>query len=734
MAKKRVAATEKIHDLPSLQNKIKRDSLSYRDEFLQQWKHYLELLEIFKLRPDDESSKFAEQLAFIAQVAPVYPNDTKEFPNHLIDLLSKHHSVLDSVLRKAMVQSLMLLRNRDVISNHRTLPLFFTLFRCPDRELRDLLYGHIVNDIRVTNHKHKNNKLNRELQGFMFNIILDLAGDSAIAAKKSLEVCIELYRKNVWNDAKTVNIIAQACLSPVTKVMSTAAHFFTSSAADRGNNKGSDNEDDESEDEMWTTGSRMTQADLARLGRAKTVTKKTKSRQRKYEKAVAKLNSKGKGNKGNTGNGNFSAIALLNDPQGFVEKLFARRRTVNAASNEKFEIKLVLLRLIARVIGHHQLHLPSLYPFLMRYLQPHQRDVTQILALTATACHSLVPPEDISVLLMHLANNFVTDRCAPEVMAAGLNAIREISARCPLAMSEDLLHDLTTYKEHRNKGVMNGARSLIALFREINPGMLKSRDRGKLATMGYNQDGTARDEEVSKSRLVYGAAPVSQRVDGIELLEEARREFGEGESDIDNQDDDSDKASMPSDSDVEEEDDDEEKDSEWESVSGESDDGEDEDEDDDEVGDEDDTASVVSAAPSTASAATTATSASSKKSAPLEQIKVITPRDFELIQKLKAKRQAEALSGVSKRKRAATSTAASSAASEPAATSVVRDLNDIHRRENPNASTTNREKARNKNFMMIAHKQAVKVKSKRSFREKQRTQHEAKEKQRKMKH
>lgn len=29
---------------------------------------------------------------------------------------------------------------------------------------------------------------------------------------------IELYKKNVWNDAKTVNVIATACFSTFTKV------------------------------------------------------------------------------------------------------------------------------------------------------------------------------------------------------------------------------------------------------------------------------------------------------------------------------------------------------------------------------------------------------------------------------------------------------------------------------------------------------------------------------------
>ena len=47
-----------------------------------------------------------------------------------------------------------------------------------------------------------------------------LRDNNVIAAKKSLDVMVELYRKNIWNDAKTVNVITTACFSPVTKVIS----------------------------------------------------------------------------------------------------------------------------------------------------------------------------------------------------------------------------------------------------------------------------------------------------------------------------------------------------------------------------------------------------------------------------------------------------------------------------------------------------------------------------------
>lgn len=39
------------------------------------------------------------------------------------------------------------------------------------------------------------------------------------AAKMSIDIMIDLYKKNIWNDAKTVNVIATAgCFSQYTKV------------------------------------------------------------------------------------------------------------------------------------------------------------------------------------------------------------------------------------------------------------------------------------------------------------------------------------------------------------------------------------------------------------------------------------------------------------------------------------------------------------------------------------
>lgn len=48
------------------------------------------------------------------------------------------------------------------------------------------------------------------MQAFLFNVLAD---DSELAAKKSLAVLGELWRRHIWRDARTVNCIGEALSS-----------------------------------------------------------------------------------------------------------------------------------------------------------------------------------------------------------------------------------------------------------------------------------------------------------------------------------------------------------------------------------------------------------------------------------------------------------------------------------------------------------------------------------------
>ena len=65
-------------------------------------------------------------------------------------------------------------------------------------------------------------------------------------------------------------------------------------------------------------------------------------------------------------------------------------------------------------------------------------------------------------------------------MLFSLNSIREICQRCPLVMNADLLRDLVEYRTSKHKSVMMAARSILQLYRVVNPELLPRKERVKL--------------------------------------------------------------------------------------------------------------------------------------------------------------------------------------------------------------------------------------------------------------
>lgn len=65
--------------------------------------------------------------------------------------------------------------------------------------------------------------MNRRLQTFIFEMLQD---PNETASKRALAVMIELYKRCIWNDDKTVNVVAEGCLHSNPKVVAAAAKFF----------------------------------------------------------------------------------------------------------------------------------------------------------------------------------------------------------------------------------------------------------------------------------------------------------------------------------------------------------------------------------------------------------------------------------------------------------------------------------------------------------------------------
>ncbi|KAI1266168.1 SDA1-domain-containing protein [Xylariaceae sp. FL1019] len=495
MPKRKVTAAEKVEGLAVLQWKLRKDPLAYQTEFDEVWQQFESAHERVVADPmgvDAESlSTFREHIDLIAHCAEKYPETTATFPDKLRDILTAHHASLDPALREKIVSSLSLLRRKDVVDSAYLLPIFWTLLiTTPSKTLRTSLYQKIVSDVRDANSRAKNHKVNRVLQQALYNLVMDKTSPKALWAVK---VVRDLWRRRVWDDAKAVDIMTQASMSDDPKTISGAVKYFL------GGDKEREDFEDESSDEEAV--------DVRKVKHQIGINKKTKKSKKILDKATEKVKRQEK--KKNTPTQlNFSALHLLKDPQGFCESLF-EKHLQNRKNKLALDIKLDVLQLVTRLVGLHKLTILPLYSYFAPHLTPRQQSVTSFLASLAQATHNLVPPETIEVLLQKIANEFVSEGSNVEVCAAGVNAIREICARQPLAMNEALLQDLVEYRKSKDKGVVMAAKGLLSLYREKYPELLKKKDRGKVATMGL-RSGEAKEQK-------FGEEEVGE-IEGLELL------------------------------------------------------------------------------------------------------------------------------------------------------------------------------------------------------------------------
>ncbi len=272
---------------------------------------------------------------------------------------------------------------------------------------------------------------------------------------------------------------------------------------------GGDKEREELEDES----SDEEAVDLGKLKHQSGINKKSKKKARALENAIASVKRK-EDKKKKPHPLNFSAFHLLHDPQGFAEALFSKHLQ-NTKSKLNLEQKLLVLQLVSRLIGLHKLTVLSFYSYFLKYLTPRQPSVTSFLASLAQGTHSLVPPDVLEPLIQKIANEFVSEAAAAEVASSGLNAIREICVRQPLAMNDTLLQDLVMYRKSKDKGVMMAAKGLLSLYRVVGADMLKRRDRGKEAAMGL-KSGERKEQRFGEE--------VGGGIEGIELLEKWKEE------------------------------------------------------------------------------------------------------------------------------------------------------------------------------------------------------------------
>ena len=133
-------------------------------------------------------------------------------------------------------------------------------------------------DIRNANSKTKNHRLNKTVQTVLFNLVESgkESYDSTVGLW-AVKLTREFWKRAIWDDARTVEIMKEASLSLNPKVMSGGVRFFLGVDKEKEEMEDSDEED---VDYRKTLGKLRHQAQINR---------KTDKKKAALEKAVERL-------------------------------------------------------------------------------------------------------------------------------------------------------------------------------------------------------------------------------------------------------------------------------------------------------------------------------------------------------------------------------------------------------------------------------------------------------------
>ena len=469
-----------IQMLPQYQDRVKRDKESYKEEFLKILKKFEEQFNIFLFNPSRKIKGFKELLMFFAHLSHLFKEETAFIPKGLCKIISENYLTIPHEVRLTIVDSLSIMCKSGILSLLEVIPLFFNLMRCQDKILRKRLTDYIISSLTKVNEKHKNVNINKNIQNFCEKLLED---SNKKLARKTLNIIVNLYQKKIWNDSRTINMLANIAVNAKDIKISSAACKFFLSEYDTEQGDSSDEEDLEELKNKYKL-----------LGKG--YSQKTKKRKAKLKQLMKSIERKEERNKKIKTNTNFLPIDQLNDPYTFAEKLF---HLMSSFQSGNFSHKLIILRLLGRILGRHRLIINNFFNSMIPLIKAEQKDLNIILASIIEATHDQIPPIELESLIKKLFDFFISDVLPPKQITLGLHTLYGIMERCPYCINEEYFNICEELRNYKNKSVANAARAVCNLYKEHS------------------------DKKGIENGFGFGDAKNNDTIEGIELLKKLEK-------------------------------------------------------------------------------------------------------------------------------------------------------------------------------------------------------------------
>ncbi|ORM40589.1 ADP-ribosylation factor-like protein 2 [Babesia sp. Xinjiang] len=566
--------------LEHLIHQIRRDPEAHRDDFFLKWEEFVASFAVLRLTPHLYNADAMSLLNFVAQrnenidlryvpsaavdskrvssasenirnakADPTStPSGTQSLPGAgalkgdtchndlgrelcmmLIEFIKTHRKGMNGKTLRQVLSTTFLLRSKRLIDIFTILPEWLALLDLDERDSRRRLFVFIVRDLTIVSQQMKDVRVTKAVQRLFFDY---LRAKSVQVQLLTCCICVEMHKRRLWRDEYTVNNIAQCALASNLKLVLAGAHFLlgTRNHFDVAFEALEDLEEDiaalenlskQQNNPAAGAHSKKSEGRQNRLKRTKKQVEKQLERRKKRLELCAVRE--------------FAAIDELHDPQKFTERLFERCRCKDVT----FGAKLILLQLVSILIARHRLLVPSFYGFVLKYINHKQKLVTKILAISAQAVHTDLPPDLVDPVIRQVMDQFVSEDRSNEVITAGVNTLREIAARAPLLFPQELISQIVEFRNIKNKGkhcftstqlstaVSMATKSFINLYREQAPEMLHPTLRGREA--GTQLTKAKKGKAVNPGRVFSDAYILSQ--------EDFKRKNFTGPEDIQAEDD-----------------------------------------------------------------------------------------------------------------------------------------------------------------------------------------------------
>jgi len=489
--------------LEQLFHYCKTDWKAYEEDIQAQLQLLHSLLQL--VNSASHSEQLSSLLIFVASIANKVPHFPmmQQIYESITDILQRHGQVLEPELRFQLVRTLAILgksRAQDVCN---TLNTYFPLFRCMDKQLRKYIFQLIFNTVERA--IEKGPKLSFQCKSLIYQYLQD---NHEKIAQKTLLLLIRLYAKGILSDASTCNVMSSCCFHENTKTKAIAIHFFLQERFQDDEDSDTSSNDSEEEDEDNNNNHQL-QAVISQKTKElkntyKMTSKKNARKKRQLERKILRIyNSerRRRKRKHELDPKVEPPVSLLFRPEEFAERLFAELKK----KNQRFQLRLSIIQLIAKVVGFHRLDIPSFIQYLLGYLRPQQEGVTKMLVVLLQAIHDCTPMETVEMVIRYIADHFVIPQMSANTCAVGLNSIRILCEKQPNAIDSALLEDLIQYKTSKDKSVMMAARSILSVYRKLCPNLLPKSERGKLGNIRALEEKRAQisSESLSSSPLSF---------------------------------------------------------------------------------------------------------------------------------------------------------------------------------------------------------------------------------------